>query len=186
MGIAWDNESNKLDALKLEENVQKMLDEVNNENTFSATFKLSDLHINYYGIKQQKEIKSSIFKNLKSVDNIAVIKSDNILQSKKADYTVNNIKENFSIAGSFHKYMPQGGMCWYNQQTNYTTECDSNISEPHMGDGNARYDAGYWWMPTYLKVSTVQAHLQRYVTIIDLDFQYNQADLDNLNVDDSA
>ena len=129
-------------------------------------------------------------RNLETLNLLNVDKVCNLIHDRKHSQNINinsnNLKSDniFVIDGSYHDYSSQPRR-WYNQITDSFTDCDTNISSPHLGDGNNRFDSGYQWFPEKLDVTFQQRPWQGKFeqSIIYMSFIFTENTLKNLNVD---
>ncbi len=56
-----------------------------------------------------------------------------------------------TIDGSYH-HKVGSTIKWYNHLSGEDTTCGANLSEPHKGDGNNRWESGFNWFPNFVSV----------------------------------
>ena len=90
-----------------------------------------------------------------------------------------------AINGSYHHIQVVGTETYigcYNGLTGQDYLCNANLSSPHGGDGNNRYDSGYQWFPNYVDVDFA-TNVGTNENQTKLWYKYDQATLNNLNID---
>lgn len=145
----------------MREGIRSMVNSINQDITTDSDlegnheFKAQDLELTQVFFDATQEEQNQIKKKFNSITEETITPNDIIIKKiseRKSDILSTN---STSITGSYHTKNENVGMGtfkWYNQSTGKFSVCDNTLTEPHAGDGNARYSlAGYKWYPTTVK-----------------------------------
>lgn len=150
------------------------------------TITLSDLELDYILVRSSPEDITTFAKklvNTKEIKRITTAPTETELVEHRRN--IQSAARANTINGSYHYpdiIVDQVYTLWHNQLTGNDGLCATSLSAPHSGDGNNRYESGYQWFPDYVDVNF-------YTDIAEnenrtwLWYKYNQATLNNLNVD---
>ncbi|MEE0420065.1 MAG: hypothetical protein UDG86_08475 [Lachnospiraceae bacterium] len=151
------NNTSQLNLSEYDERLKKQLITVNE--VANSKLKYQDIEISKF-ILSKKQIPQPLgaesdsnfaisISNLENVDSVLDI-NNNISKTPK-DLISNFDSLKSSSSYCYHDFDPNFGYkTWFNAITNSTSACKVSPTEPHMGDGNARYLEGRYWHPDYL------------------------------------